>query len=240
MTLLGASSFSLEQKEIFLKELENSSSLHKTKTYMLKKGWNTLTTPKSGVVVPLTFNISKVELVVAYDKKSKLWATFSNYANFIAPDMKNEKILFLKYLEPNTTFFVLAKSNISIIIKSIKISKSCKNIMLKDKYDYMINSILDDSFTISKDKSIGIKTGYYTEHEKGVYNETRVMLIYPKINTNTKAVYKYGTAFPKVTLKYVKEYEEKEFYIYDYKVQKCYMGLFPSKRIPPFPRLKEI
>ena len=77
LTLLGASSLSLEKKEVFLKELQNSSSsLHKTKTYMLKKGWNTLTTPKSGIIVPKTFDISTVKLVVAYDKKSKLWATF--------------------------------------------------------------------------------------------------------------------------------------------------------------------
>ena len=240
MTLLGASSFSPQKKEIFLKELQNSSSFHKTKTYMLKRGWNTLTTPKDGVLVPQTFNTSKVELVVAYDKTSKLWATFSNYSNLIAPNMKDEKILFLKYLEPNTKFFVLAKSPTTIEIKSIEVSETCKNIMNDSRYDYIISSVLDLQPIVSKDNSITLKSGYFTHHEKGFYNETRVMLIYPKLKTKNKAIYKYGPAFPKVAIKYAKEYEEKEFYIFDYKNNQCHKGLFPSKRVPPYPRLKSI
>jgi len=243
--LLEASSLSLERKEIFLKELKKSPSLHTTKTYNLTKGWNTLTTPKDGVVVPQTFDSSKIQLVVAYDKESKLWATFSSYENFIAPSMKSEKILFLKYLEPNTTFFVLANRDISVKINSIVINQSCKDIISNDSYADIINSVLDDDVTWSKDKTISIKTGYLTHHERGIYNETRVVLIYPKLETKTihkpkETSYLYGPAFPKVRLKYTKEYEEKKFYIFDYKVQKCYMGIFPSKRIPPFPILREI
>ena len=93
---------------------------------------------------------------------------------------------------------------------------------------------------LSKNQSLSIKTRYLTHHEKGIYNDTRVMLIYPNINTKGKATYRYGPASPKIAMKYAKEYEEKEFYIYDYKMRKCFKGYFPSMRIPPYPTLKEI
>ena len=238
MTLLGASPLSLTEKENFLKELKGSSSkfIHKSTKYSIQKGWNTLQTPLEGIDVSKTFfDSSKVELVVAYDKKSKLWAT-SSYAD----QEDDKKILLLRYLEPHVRFFVLAKTDTSIEIKSIKINNSCKKMMQDEEYNFMINSALDENPTASKDKTLSIKTRYFTHHEKGIHNETRVMLIYPKVDSKGKASFRYGPASPRVALRFAKEYEGKKFYIYDYKLQKCHEGLFPSPKIPPFPRLIEI
>lgn len=236
LTLLGASSLSSlshHEKEKFLKEMKGTSSLYNSTTYKLKKGWNKLTTPISGVDVPNTFDTSKIKLVLAYDFSSKLWATY-------LPEKvdKDPKILFLKYLEPNVTYFVLANSDISVDIKSTIVNEACKKIMNDKDYDFMVDGVLEQK--LSKDKSISIKTRYLTHYEKGIYNDTRVMFIYPNIDTKSKATYRYGPASPKVAIKYAKEYEEKKFYIYDFKVKKCYLGLFPSMKIPPYPRLEEL
>jgi len=230
-------SFSLHERESLLKELKGSfSSLHNSKKYDLKKGWNKLTTPKEGVDVSKTFSdTSAVQFVAAYDEASKVWAILSSEK--IADD---KGILLLKYLEPKITFFVLAKSDTSVQIKSIELNKSCKKMMQNDSYNYIVSSVFDNKAISSKDNSINIKTRYLTHFEKGIYNETRVMLIYPKIDLKANATYKYGPANPRVTIKYSKEYEEKEFYIFNYKMQKCYKGLFPSMKIPPYPVLEEI
>jgi hypothetical protein len=36
------------------------------------------------------------------------------------------------------------------------------------------------------------------------------------------------------------EYEEVTFYVADYFEKKCYEGIFPSRKIPPFPVLKKL
>ena len=239
LTLLGASSidsFSLNEKKSLLKELNSSfSSLYNSKTYQLKKGWNALSTPISGVDVKKTFDVSTIELVVVYDSKSKSLATYPSLS------LEREKeILFLKYLEPHVTFFVLAKSDTTVEIISTNINEFCKKIIDNSAYKHIISTITDKEASISEDKSISIKTRYLTHNELGIYDDTRVMLIYPKIETKTKAIYKYGPASPRIQIKYAKEYEEKNFFIYDYKKQTCNKGIFPSARIPPYPVLKEI
>jgi hypothetical protein len=84
------------------------------------------------------------------------------------------------------------------------------------------------------------KSRYFSHHEKGIYNDTRIVLIYPKLEAKTKRSYKYGPAMPKTFFEFSKEYEAKKFFVYDFKEQKCFEGIFPSMQIPPFPTLKEI
>ena len=227
-------SFSSSEKESFLEKLKNSnSSLYKSQNYKFKKGWNIVTTPKAGVDVPKTFDISTIKLVVAYDYETKLWAKYSPLKS------KSENgILFLKYLEPNVTFFVLAKRATTIEIKSKEMSQSCKQLMHKKEYNFLLSGVY--SKENSKTKSMEIQTRYLTHYERGFYDDTRVVLIYPNIDTNKKPIYKYGPASPRISLKFAKEYEGKKFYVYDYKFEKCYQGYFPSEVIPPYPILEEI
>ena len=194
-----------------------------------------MSTPILGVDVKKTFDVSTVELVVAYEPRSKSLATYS------PTDSQGQKeILLLNYLEPHVTFFVLAKSDTTLDIKSTELNESCRKIIQNNNYEYMTSSALNKEASSSEDKTISFKTRYLTLYERGQYNDTRVMLIYPKVDSNKKASYKYGPASPKISISYAKEYEEKEFYTFDYKNKKCYKGIFPSMRIPPYPILEDI
>ncbi len=224
----------LEQKSLY-KELSSSPSLYTLKTYNLKKGWNRLITPKDGVDVQETFkDISKITYVTTYDTKSKSWAIMSNKEATL-------NMLFLKYLEPNITFFVLAKKDAIIEIKSNTLNSTCKAFVDDEsKYAYVMDSGIFKESTVSDDGNIALQSRYYSHHIRGIYDDTRVMLIYPKYKSDTKRGFKYGPANPKVAIKYPKVYEGKKFYLYDFKQEKCFMGIFPSMKIPPFAVLKEI
>lgn len=229
-------SFSSDERKTLLTELDSyPNTIHKTKTYTLSKGWNLLTTPVEGVDVVSTFTTSGVTLVAVYDTYAKVWATFSQKKSTM-----NDKTITLKHLEPNISFFVLASKDIQVTIQSININKSCQKLMDDPQYSFMIHSGLEKTSRFNATGDISIESRYLSHYEKGHYTDTRVVLIYPNIETKTKAKYNYGPASPKTTLKYAKEYKEMEFYIYDYRDDSCYMGLFPSMKIPPFPNLKKI
>ncbi|MFA6137823.1 MAG: hypothetical protein WC667_07035 [Sulfurimonas sp.] len=239
ITLLASSlqevspSFSQAEREILSKEIPSISALYNSKTYDLKKGWNKLTTPLDGVDVFNTFGtIAEVKFVVVYDSESKLWAAFSSEK--LAGDL-----LLLKYLEPNVTFFVLADSGVKVDIKSNTINPACQKILEDKQYDFLLDSGRTQDSVVSKDKTMSAKSRYLSHHEKGIYNDTRIVLIYPKVEAKTKRSYKYGPALPKTFFEFSKEYEAKKFFVYDFKEQKCFEGIFPSMQIPPFPTLKE-
>jgi len=230
-------SFSSSEEELLLKEFSNSSStLYTSKTYNLQKGWNKLRTPIDGIDLIQTFkDISKVKFVVTYDKTSKLWAMYTNDKNY-----KRNNLLFLKYLEPNITFFVLTKDDTKVDIKSIHINEACQKFVNNSLFDSIYDSGINKDIVVNNDNTMSIQSRYYSHHKRGLYDDTRVVLIYPKMSTKTKAILEYGPAKPKIKIKYAKEYENKNFYVYDYKLQKCYKGIFPSPKIPPFPILKEV
>ncbi len=229
-----APTFSEVEKELLLQEF--SKPLKASKEYTPKKGWNVFTAPKGGVDVPTTFkDVSTIKFVVTYDLQSKKWAIYSPNKNY-----HNDEILFLKYLEPDVTFFVLAKEDTKLNLRDTTLNESCKEMAQNPNYKTLMDSGIDRAPTQNSDKTMSIQSRYYSNHEKGFYTDTRVMLIYPKTNSKTKATYKYGPATPKVAFKFSKEYEGKKFYIYDYKAKKCFEGVFPSLRIPPFPVLKKI
>ncbi len=227
-------SFSPKEREILSKEIPITSTLYTSKTYDLKKGWNKLATPLDGIDVAKTFGeVSELKYVVVYDSVSKLWAVFSHEK--IAGDL-----LFLKYLEPNVTFFVLADSGVKVDIKSSTINSACQKILEDKQYNHLLDSGRTQDFAVSKDETMSAKSRYFSHHEKGIYNDTRIVLIYPKVEAKTKRSYKYGPAMPKSFFEFSKEYEAKKFFVYDFKEQKCFEGIFPSMKIPPFPTLKEI
>lgn len=231
-----SNSFGEMEQEYIKKELSASSSpLYTLDTYSLKKGWNKLTTPKNGLNPIKTFNdASKIIYIVTYDKVSKLWVIMSHKE-------KNLNMLFLKYLEPNVTFFVLAKESIEIDIKSNILNTSCQVLVDNTKeYSSVLDSGISMKYTKSRDGLMSLQSRYYSHHDRGVYNDTRTLLIYPKIQSSQVKVLKYGPANPKVAIKFPKAYEEQKFYIYDFKQEKCFEGIFPSMKIPPFPTLKEI
>ena len=119
-------------------------------------------------------------------------------------------------------------------------SESCMKKAVSPEFAVLTDSGMDEIYTDNKNKTMSVKSRYKTHYKIGIYDDTRVSLIYPKINTNLKNEFKYGPAKPKIQLLYAKEYEGKKFYIYDYKEKKCFQGLFPSMKIPPFATLKEI
>jgi len=229
-----APSFSESEKGLLLEKF--LQPLKASKEYTPKKGWNIFVAPDGGIDVPASFHdVSTIKFVLTYEPKSKLWAIYSPEKNY-----PEKEILFLKYLEPNTHFFVLAKKDTTLTFQSTQLSESCKKLQEDDAYGFVTDSGISREPTLSADGSISIRSRYYSHHEKGLYSDTRVMLIYPKVAAKTQPTYKYGPATPKVAFKFAKEYEGKKFYVYDFKVQKCYEGFFPSLRIPPFPVLKEI
>jgi len=229
-------SFSPSERKMLLKELSHPSSLHTSKTYTLKKGWNKLTTPRNGVDVFKTFSeLSAVRVVAVYDDVSKLWGVFSH-----EKIVQDKEMLLLKDLEPNVTFFVLVSSDFRVAIKSNSVNLTCKKIMEDKGYAMLLDTGMTKGYALSKDAGMSVRSRYLSHHDRGIYNDTRVMLIYKKLKSKTKRSYNYGPAAPKVAFEFTKEYEGQKFYLYDFKKQKCYMGIFPSMRIPPFPMLKEL
>jgi len=221
----------------FLSSLENSK-IHTKQTYILKKGWNQLTTPKNGIDVIKTFqDISEVKFVVTYDFKSKYWAGFTLQQDLLK-DIR--EMLLLKYLEPNITFFILSDKDMMISVKSTKIDATCKSIMQQKDYSYILDSGLTKTKQQDISQNISINSRYSSHEYRGIYNDTRIILIYPKITKVSKKVLKYGPAEPMVMINYADNYADKYFYIYDYLEKRCYKGIFPSKKVPPLPTLQKI
>ena len=228
-------SASASQRDALLSYTSSDITLHKTNTYTVSKGWNLLSTPKDGINIPKTLkNNSKIKLILSFDEASKLWASSKEL------NTTNEQILFLNYLEAYTNFFVLAKEETTLTIVSNTINATCKAFSNSNKYNILINSGKSKKESISKDNSISLSSRYISHHTFGIYDDTRIALIYPKIEASTQRTYKYAPAIPKTSIRFAKEYENRKFYMYNYKEEKCYMGIFPSKKIPPFPVLKAL
>lgn len=203
---------------------------------VLKKGWNYFSAPKEGIDVLATFGRSSaVEYVVAYEPLSKQWASFSP-SNVHA----NRVTLHLKSIEPNTPFFVLASDATIINIVSKTMDITCKKYANDGRYEVVVDFGNNDNISFNIAKRVGIKSRYFLNHTRGVYDDSRVALIVPKLDDNSSTRYRYGPATPKITLHFSKAYENQIFYIFDYKYNHCYKGIFPSLRVPPFPMLKKL
>lgn len=225
--------------------LSNENVLYETpnyekNSYTIKKGWNYLSSHENGVDVEETFAAHKeIDFVYVYDKVTEAWAGFSADKN-LRVLMSTTKIIHLEDIEKNTGFYLYSNKNIKIQIKSKKLNDICKQYIDNSKNAIITDSGTDTAVSYNEDKSMGIKSRYISHYKRGIYSDSRVTLIYPKLNVTSKVRLKYGPAKPKTLMTFAKEYEGTEFYIYSYKDEKCFKGIFPSEMIPPFSGLKEL
>lgn len=241
------SSFTLEaskcQKSGFVLSHDNDKKYTKklyTKTsYTLQRGWNFVHAPKDGVDVAKTFSNPSVLFVYIYDAKTPAWAGYS--ANQSYRDMmQNVRILDLRYIEPSLGFYVYANKKITLPIVSTLRPKSCQKILESGDYKMLAHSAFKNAK--AQDRGMSLITIYQSHYRRGLYTDTRVELFYPKDikikKEETPLV--YGTIEPRFRAEYAKEYQEQKFYVADYFTKNCYEGIFPSKKIPPFPILKKL
>lgn len=204
-----------------------------SKELILKKGKNTIVNNFGSIDVEKTFKSDVIQKVEVYDDISKRYAVYPF-------DIKDQNILDLKAIENKVKYIVYAIKDISIKLHFSDISKSCKKFIQDNSYNVIYDSGIDKSYTMNKKDSISISSRYYSNQYIKQYTDTNVALIYPKLKKTTKMNYKYGPAEPKVYIKFSKEYEGKVFYIYDYLLDSCYKGIFPSPQVPPFSLLRKV
>lgn len=210
-------------------------STPKQQSYKIKKGWNTLKSPQEGIDIIKTFQShSEISLVALYDQELHTWALYSPKNKKI---IGVEKYLFLESLGASKIFFVQSEQKSSIDIKSKIVPLSCQKYQKNRRYATLLS---ERTMQYAQDKSIGVSPRYSNNFHRGYYNDSRILLIYPKVVTQSKALQSYGPAVPYIAIKYANEYAQKEFFVFDYMEEKCYRGFFPSKKIPPFARLQEL
>ena len=224
----------LQQKQL-LKELKSNKKIS-SNLLTIQKGWNLFLSTKNGIDIRKSFqNNLKIKFIITYDDISKLWAIYA--PSHIYP---KEKMLFLEYLEPNVKFFILANEDVKVNLKSTPISNSCTKFLNNPNFSSVLDSGISKEYS-TQDNIVSVKSRYFSHYKQGLYSDTRILVIYPKQQgMMSKELYHYGSAIPKISLKFPKSYEEKTFYVFDFKDKKCYKGIFPSKKIPPFPMLKEL
>jgi len=215
------------------------AALYDKSYYTLKKGWNYLQAPKDGVDVAKTF--TDVEFVYIYDRRSKRWAGYSLDATLMRK-IKAAKILTLKYIEPHEGFYLLTAQAMRVEIFSSLPSTSCQRIMKSGAYELIYDSGIEPDLSYNSSGSVGVASRYRSHTRRGVYNDSRVLVMVPKLKSLSKEqrLQKYAPAIPKIAIYFNSAYRNKAFYVYDYLDRLCYKGYFPSKRSPPRPVLKKI
>lgn len=225
--------------------VNNDQKSYKTKVYStpfynIKRGWNYLSSHKDGVNVVKTFkSIPDVKFVYVYDRVSEAWAGYSPSSE-IQKKIKLTRILSLKDIEPEHGFYVYSDNDVRVSIYTNKIEGVCEKYLNSSKYRQLISTGLDSTGTYDNKKTLSLLSRYRTHYKRGVYDDSRVSIFYEQLQVKNAPLLKYGPARPKAFFKYAREYEEKVFYMYDFKYHKCYEGVFPSNKIPPFASLKEL
>lgn len=215
----------------------NQKKLHLSNSYQLHKGWNLLQTPKDGIDVVLSFKEKNfIEAVFSYDHPNSRWACYTPSKIVTCKD----DFLHLRYIEPHVSLYIKASKTQNIEVTNTEVSEECSKKIQDDNFSTLKNSALDVEKSSDKEQSISVFSMYKSHYRKGIYNDSRILLIYPKKKSASKDTRVYGTANPRMQIEYSKSYENEKFYVYDYFQKKCFMGIFPSKKIPPFPVLKEL
>ncbi|MCD6259260.1 MAG: hypothetical protein J7J31_06605 [Helicobacteraceae bacterium] len=215
---------------------------YKDEIYTLKKGWNALVSHKDGIDVVKTFSpyAKSIAFVYTYDPLSQLWAGYSPQKELMQKILSTH-LLGLKSVEPQQNIYVYAKQEVQINIESIRPNETCQKLVADtQKYAFLVDSGLDAKEVSNKENTMSLRSRYNAHFIRGIYDDTRVMLIYPKLKIKSKKRMNYGPVVPKVALRFAKEYEGVDFYMFDYKDQECYQGLFPSMKKPPVPALKKL
>ena len=233
---VGPSFSKTAQTKLFTLIQKQTLVMNQTLLYKIHKGWNSFRSGKDGIDVIKTFkDLPSVKFVVTYDLKSNYWAGFTLKQELLK-DIK--EMLLLRSLEPNIHFFLLSDKDMELRVSTQEPSGQCLLLRDDSRFQSLQSSGLDIKPAEKRKDIISIKSRYHSHEYRGYYDDTRVILFYPKINLKNKKRAHYGPAEPLVYLDYAKEYEDKTFYIYDYLMQKCYQGVFPSKKMPPFPALQ--
>jgi hypothetical protein len=71
-------------------------------------------------------------------------------------------------------------------------------------------------------------------------SDSKYMLIYKKDTKISKSLKLYELISPRLRITYPKNYESSKFYLYDLGKKICFIGIFPSDKVPPFPVLHEL
>ena len=216
--------------------------LKRGNTYIIHKGWNYFSTPKDGIDIVKSFhNIENIQFIYSYDKNSKVWAGYSPHKE-LQMKMASTRILNLKYIEPYRGFYIYASQTLRVNIKATVINKQCQSILDKG-YTLLIASGIDKKAVYNREKTLSIKSRYASHYRRGIYNDSRVALIFDAKKTSLKPSHtltKYGPVNPSVIIEYDKNLENSWFFVFDYFQKECYRGIFPSKKIPPFSTLQKL
>lgn len=219
-----------------------SSGEYEKQSYDLQKGWNSFLVPKEGIDIVKTFkdHNESVAFVYTYEPKTQVWAGYSPNKELMQK-IFTTRILGLKSVEPMQELYIFARKDIELKIQSTLPNQHCQKLIDNaEKYDHLTDSGLDKEGVKNQDKTIFLQSRYVSHFVKGIYDDTRITMIYPKLNVSNKKLMAYGPAVPKAALKFAKDYEGKIFFMYDYKTGECYEGVFPSMLKPPMPVLKKL
>lgn len=209
--------------------------------YKISQGWNYFATPKDGIDVIRSFQKKDTILFVyTYDKRSHAWAGYSP-SKILQKKIASTRILALKYIEPKRGFYIFSLKDITLKTSGTTLNKRCKKIVDKG-YNLLIASGIDKKNIFNKDKTLSIRSRYSAHYRRGVYNDSRVALIFNKNKKQriSKKLLSYGPIEPAVIVQYDKKWEDSWFFIFDYFTKECYRGMFPSKKVPPFSNLPKL
>jgi len=221
---------------------EYTQAFHTKSSYTFERGWNFVAAPQNGVDVLKTFgSSSSILFVYVYDHKTPAWAGYSPQKS-LQKMMQTTRILHLTSIEPSRGFYVYANKKTSVEIVSTQRPKPCQEILESGAYNILTDSDLKSQKTQDLLGGITLATLYRSHYRRGVYSDTRVELLYPKDlkPEQGKDSLRYAPIEPRAKIEYAKEYQEQKFYVVDYFTKECYEGIFPSKRIPPYPVLKKL
>lgn len=215
--------------------------LHSKQTLTLQKGWNHLLSPKDGIDIEKSFAPygSSIDFVYSYDPLTQAWAAYSADEK-IQEQIRSTRILWLKSIEPHKELYIYARKTVALSLEPIAIGSQCMEMMQKDSYHFITSSGLDKDPISNPHSTLFLKSRYIGHYKRGIYDDTRITLIYPKKEIKGEAKLNYGPAEPKAAIKYAKEYEDETFYMFDYKNKGCYEGVFPSMKKPPIAALKKL
>ncbi len=203
--------------------------------YRLKKGWNTLIVPDDGIDIVTTFTQADINDLFYYDAERNLLTLYR--ADAIGMSVPGH--LRLEALEPGDEFSVYAQRDAIITIVPSAITGICLSYADDPGYMYIAASGKKESSRESG-TSMELTSRYLPYQKKGFYRDSRVTLIYPKLSTAGVATLRYGPANPRILINYAKAYENRTFYLYDHFQKRCFTGIFPSQKVPPFSDLRAL
>jgi len=203
--------------------------------YHLKKGWNTLCVPTDGIDIVATFLHTDIETLYHYDAERNLLALYR--ADAIGASVPGH--LLLETLEPGEEFSLFTATAATIDIVPSGLTGTC--LAYANTSDYLQHiEALSGKEAVNASGDIKLVSRYLPYQKRGFYRDSRVTLIYPKLPYAGDATFRYGPANPRILIDYAKAYENRMFYLYDHFQKRCFTGIFPSQKVPPFSDLRPL